>query len=141
MPPFADRWVTGPFGVTPRVAEQLQELLEPGDKLRFVFEAETKRNIGRRLLYVLCKASLNTLGQIYVVITDRSVLLVDREELLLLGGRVVYADLPLPPTFGPVTGRGWIVLDGKPIYVVGGRPVIQRAEAALNTGSNPDPPS
>jgi hypothetical protein len=133
MPPFADRWVTGPFGVTPRVAEQLQELLEPGDKLRFVFEAETKRNIGRRLLYVLFKASLNTLGQIYVVITDRSVLLTDREELLL-GGRVVYADLPLPLTLGPVSGRGWIVLDGKPIYVVGGRAVIERAEAALKSG-------
>jgi hypothetical protein len=133
--------VTGPFDVTTRVAEQLQELLEPGDRLRFVFEAEMKRNFGRRLLYVLSKASLNTLGQIFVVITDRSVLLVDREELLFLGGRVVYADLPLPRSFGPVTGRGWIVLDGKPIYVVGGRPEIQRAEAALNTGSNPDRPS
>ena len=139
MPPFADRWVTGQFGVNPRVAEELQELLEPGDKLRFVFEAETKRNIGRRLLYALFKGSLNTLGQIYVVITDHSVLLADREELLL-GGRVVYADLPLPTTFGPVSGRGWIVLDGNPVYVVGGRAVIDRAEAALKSGSNPDVP-
>src|ERR671938_88181 len=96
---FADRWVTGPFGVTPRVAEELQELLEPGDKLRFVFEAESKRTIARRVLYVLSKASINILGQIYVVITDRSVLLTDRDGLLFLGGRVVHADLPLPPTF------------------------------------------
>ena len=99
-----------------------------------MFQAETKRNPGTLALYILARGILNTLGAVYVVITDRALLLVDMREQLLDRDRQLYADLPLPPTLGPTTGNGWIVLDGKRVYVPGGSKVIERAEAALKGG-------
>ncbi len=71
------------------------------------------------------------LGNVYVVITDRAILLADMEEVIFLEDRRLYADLPLPSTLGPVSGRGWIVLNGTPVFVPGGQAVIDKAEAAL----------
>lgn len=133
MSRFSDAFLRGPLGVTRLEAERLQQMLEPGEQLRFVFEADTKLNSGRFLADMFLKGAANVTGRIWVVITDRSVLLVDIWEQLFgeKGDRVLYADLPLPPTFGPVSGRGWIVLNRQPMCVLGGRKVLERAEAAL----------
>lgn len=119
------------MGVLPAVAVTIQKWLEPGEKLRYVFEAETKANLGRLLLSMAFRDGLNVTGRIYVVITDRAVLLTDIYQELWGGDRLLFAELPLPSSFGPVSGRGWIVLDGRAMSVVGGRKVIERAEAAL----------
>jgi hypothetical protein len=58
------------------------------------------------------------------------VLLVDMEEVIFLEDRRLYAGMPIPSTIGPVTGRRWIVLNGKSIFVPGGKGVIEKAEAA-----------
>lgn len=81
------------------------------------------------------KGNPRILGDIYVVITDRAVLLVEMDEVIFLEDRRLYADLPPPSTLGPVTGRGWIVLNGRSIFVPGGKAVIEKAEAALRPRS------
>jgi hypothetical protein len=73
---------------------------------------------------------LDVFGTRYVVITDRVLLLLDRDAQFLLG-RLVRADLPLPLAIGPVSGGNWIVLDGKPMYIPGGQHVVDKANAAL----------
>jgi hypothetical protein len=134
---FLDRWTVGPVGVSQYTAERIQRLLEPDEQLRFVFEAQTKRTRGRLVLHgvLSLKGNPRILGNIYVVITDRAVLLVDMEEVIFLEDRRLYADLPIPSTLGPVTGRGWIVLNRKSIFVPGGKAVIEKAEAALGPRS------
>jgi len=132
MSRFSD-WARGPLGVPRLEAERIQKWLEPGEKLRYVFEAETKVNLGRLLLSMALKGGANVTGRIYVVITDRAVLLTDVYQELWGGDRRLFAELPLPSSFGPVSGQGWIVLDGRAMSVVGGRKVIERAEAALRS--------
>jgi len=129
---WKDMWVAGPLGVPPVEAEKLQRMLHPGEQLRYVLQAETKLNWRTFALFMLSRG-MNTTGRVYILITDRSLLLVDLEEQYFgeKGDRLLYAELPLPPTFGPVTGDGWIVLDRKPVKVIGGRKVIEKAEAAL----------
>lgn len=133
MAGFLDRWTVGPVGVSQHTAERIQRLLEPGEQLRFVFEAQTKRTSGRLVLHgvLSLRGNPRILGNVYVVITDRAVLLTDMDEVIFLEDRRLFADLPLPSTLGPVTGRGWIVLNGRSIFVPGGKAVIERAEAAL----------
>lgn len=126
------------LGVTPQVADRLRLLLEPGEQLCFVFEAETNRTWYRLLLYVLLRGGFNVTGQILVVITDRALLLTDRGEWLR-GRWIVHADLPLPSTLGPLSDRRRIVLDGKPMFVPGGTEVLARAQACLSPGLGPSP--
>jgi hypothetical protein len=129
-------WIRRPLGVSPPVAEKLRRLLEPGEELRFVMLAETKRTLPRLVanaaaIAVIRSTPRGLLGRILVLITDRAVLFVDREREVPMGDRVLFAELPLPTTFGPVDGAGWIVLGGQPMFVPGGRRTIERAEAAL----------
>ena len=125
-----------PLGVDAQTAEELGRLLHPGEQLRFVFAAETKRNWWRLLLFLLGKGIANTTGEVYVSVTDGAVLITDRDEWVP-GQRIVLADLPLPPTFGPVENERWIVLNGTRTFVPGGHEVLERAEAALKAGASP----
>lgn len=129
-----DRWVSSPIGVSEHTAERLRRSLEPGEQLRFVFEVQTKRTAGRQVLHgfnmVTGKGRLDVFATRYVVITDRSVLLMDRDVQFLFG-RLIRADLGLPSTFGPVKGDRWIMLNGESMYVPGGRQVVDKADAAL----------
>jgi hypothetical protein len=135
---FRDTMVNGPLGVTRQEAQRLQGMLEPGEQLHYAFEVETKLNWRTFSLYVLSKGAVNTTGRVLVLITDRSLLLVDVVEQYFgeKGDRLLYADLPLPPTFGPVSGGAWIVLDRKPVRVTGGRTVVEKAEAALREATH-----
>lgn len=119
-----------PYGVSSRRAERLQALLKPGEQLRYVFRAQTNVTAGRLLMEFLGRGA-NFTGHVDVVITDRAILFLDQTPLV--DDPRVLADLPLQPTFGPVTGHGWIHIDGQPVYAVGGWKVIERAEAALRT--------
>ena len=121
-----------PLGVSPRTAERLQDLLQPGEVLRFAFRAETKMNWKTLGLSMLARGAGNLTGGVLVVITDRALLLADEvPQVLREHDRVLHAEHPLPSTFGPVSGSGWIHIDGRPVFVPGGRKVIEQAEAAL----------
>jgi hypothetical protein len=107
-------------------------LLQPDEQLRFAFPVGIKQGFRKALRYAIAERGSND-GNAFVVISDRSLLLVDKQEQLLDRDRLLYADLPLPRTLGPVTGYGTIVLDGRRVFVPGGRKIIERAEAALKT--------
>ena len=106
-------------------------MLPAGETLHFVFAAQIKRTWARSAFEFLNRGIPNLTGHVYVVITDHSLLLVDVARQLVGGDRLLCGDYPLPSTFGDMTGRGWIVLGGRRVFVPGGRRVIQRAEAAL----------
>lgn len=115
-------------------ADRLQSMLEPGEELRYAFVVETNLNWRTFALLIASRGSVNTTHRTLAVITNRSQLLVDVVEQYFgePGDRLLYADLPLPSTLGPVTGEGWIVLDRKPVRVCGGRETIEKAEAVLH---------
>ncbi|MEA2826483.1 MAG: hypothetical protein QOG43_922 [Actinomycetota bacterium] len=121
-----------PLGVSARTADRLQDLLQPGETLRYAFRAETKMNWKTLLLSMLARGAGNLTGGVLVVVTDRALLLADEvPQIVGEHDRVLHAELPLPYTFGPVSGSGWIHIDGQPVFVPGGRKVIEQAEAAL----------
>ncbi|MEA2972884.1 MAG: hypothetical protein QOG82_1342 [Actinomycetota bacterium] len=128
---FPDHWTPDSFGIDLLTAQELRDMLAADETLHFVFEAQIKRTRARFALELLSRGIPNFTGHVYVVITDRSLLLVDVARQLFGGDRLLYGDYPLPSTFGEVTGRGWIVLAGRRVFVPGGRKVIERAEAAL----------
>lgn len=72
---FKDTMVNGPLGVPPHEARRLQEMLEPGEELRYAFVALTKLNWRTLTLYMLSRGSVNTIGKVLVLITNRSLYL------------------------------------------------------------------
>lgn len=118
---FKDAWVNGPLGVPAYEARRLQQMLEPGEELRYAFVVETNLNLRTFLLAALSKGAVNATHKELVLITNRSLLLVDVVEQYFgeKGDRLLYADLALPETLGPFSGDGWIVIDRRPVRVTG----------------------
>ncbi len=117
------------------VLDYLRPYLDRHEQIQFTFVADAGLTWRTVVPRAMVRGGLNA-GNVYVVLTDRSVLVV--EKALPFYRERNIARLPRPSTFGPVTGAGWILLDGQPLLVVGGPATVADAEAVLSSSPASD---
>jgi hypothetical protein len=127
------------MGADQRTVEELRALLGPRERIHYVFEAETDLNLRTFLYKMLAKGALGLTGEALVVVSSDSVVVVDTKPgwWMRLRPIGILDRLDHPTQFGPVSGEGWIVLGGRPMFVYRAKRVIRSANAALATAVNP----